>query len=211
TYTYGSSTSMDRSTITFIHRPEIIAKAGTKLKLIALYADHECLWNQFHKDFFNLPLKDRIWEAIAEEMKPDSPPDYWKHMIYRLRYSVSLQRIQAMAAKHMGQTQSKKLFYSDNFQFLNHMFSREKKEPSKDLSLYAPSSGVTLERKSSRGAKPVREKPKSRVSIIKKMATFDQLRNHRHSNLVLSQEAFHKMQRVTSEGVKVFGKPKAKG
>lgn len=133
TYTYGSSTSLDKSTITFVHRPEIIAKAGTKLKLIALYADHECLWNQFHKDFFNLPLKERIWEAIAEEMKPDSPPDYWKHMIYRLRYSVALERIREMGAKHMGQTKVKKLFYSDNFQFLNHMFSRVKKEPPKDL------------------------------------------------------------------------------
>ncbi|XP_017107174.2 uncharacterized protein [Drosophila bipectinata] len=211
TYTFGSSSSLDKSTITFVHRPQLMARAGTKLKLIALYGDHECLWNQFHKDYFNLPLKARIWEAIAEEMKVDSPPDYWKHMIYRLRYNVEIEKIQEKAAKHMGQTPAKKLFYADNFHFLNHMFDREKKGPPRDLSLYTPSSAATVEKKSSRVTKPVRDKLKPRISFIRRIAAFEALRNHRHSNLVLSQEAFRKMQRVTSEGAKVYGKPRAKG
>ncbi|KAH8269361.1 hypothetical protein KR018_007477, partial [Drosophila ironensis] len=210
-YTYSSSTSVAYDPIAFSHPVESLARAGKYAKLIALYADHECLWNQFHQDFFNLALKERIWEAIADEMELDSSPEYWKHMIYKLRYKVELQRLHEREARFLGEPQEEKLYYSDNLQFLNHMFSRGKKEPPRDLSLQGASSGVTLDKRSSRTARPTRIKPKPRVSFVKKIAAFEHLRNHPHSKFVLSREAFHKMQKVTGEGVKFTGKVKPKG
>lgn len=75
-YTYTDATSLRKTPITFSPSPEFMKTAKAKLKLIALYEDHKCLWNQRNKDFFNFELKDRIWDAIADEMKADSPSGF---------------------------------------------------------------------------------------------------------------------------------------
>ncbi|KAH8410188.1 hypothetical protein KR009_007910, partial [Drosophila setifemur] len=208
----SSTSTFETSLVSFRPNRKFLKNAGTKLKLIALYADHECLWNQFHKDFFNLPKREVIWEAIADEMILDSPPDFWKHMIHRLRYNVELERLHELEAKRMGKKVANKLYYSDSFKFLDQMFLKKKIDPPKIIPLNAPSSGVILEKKtSSRHSRPPQEKAKPRYSFSDKLATFERVRNHQHCNLVLSQKAFRKMQRITSEGVKLFTKEKAKG
>jgi len=60
--------------------------------------------------------------------------------------------------------------------------------------------GVTIENQSSRNLRTVREKPKSRTPISEKLASLEKLRNNQSSKLVLSREAFQKMQKVTSGG-----------
>ncbi|XP_070067918.1 uncharacterized protein [Drosophila takahashii] len=194
-YSYSDGTSLRRTPITFTASPEFMQNAKVKLKLIALYEDHACLWNQCHKDFFNFERKDQIWEAIANEMKADSPPGFWKHMIHRLRYNVDLERIQEQSAKFSGDTVPPKLYYSDNLAFLNHMFNREKIIPARAI---IKSSGVTLEKNPSRNL-PVREKPKSRTPISEKLASLEKLRNHQASKF-LFREAFQKRQKATSGG-----------
>jgi len=132
-YSYTDETSLRRAPITFSPSPKFMQNAKVKLKLIALYEDHECLWNQCHQDFFNFERKDQIWEAIANEMKLDSPPEFWKHLIHRLRYNVELERIQEQEARFSGGTVQPKLYYTDKLVFLNHMFSREKRTTPKEV------------------------------------------------------------------------------
>ncbi|XP_050741371.1 uncharacterized protein LOC108033778 isoform X2 [Drosophila biarmipes] len=198
-YSYTDQTSLRRTPIIFSPSPGFMQNAKVKLKLIALYEDHECLWNQCHPDFFNFERKDQIWEAIADEMKLDSPPDFWKHFIHRLRYNVELERIQEQQARFSGGTVQPKLYYADKLAFLNHMFNREKKIIPKEPMPIKPS-GAHLENHFSRNLRTLREKPKSRTPISEKLASLEKLRNHQNSKLVLSPEAFQKMQKVTSGG-----------
>ncbi|XP_016989345.1 uncharacterized protein LOC108051683 isoform X2 [Drosophila rhopaloa] len=194
-YSYSDGTSLRRTPITFMPSPKLMQSPKVKLKLIALYEDHKCLWSQCHKDFFNFERKEQVWEAIANEMKMDSPPEFWKHMIHRLRYNVDLERIQKQEAKFSGGTAQPKLFYTDKLQFLNHMFDRERKSlPKENLK----SSVVILEKLPSRNLRQVRENPKPPTPITEKMASLEKLRNHHSSKLVLTPEAFQKMKKITS-------------
>lgn len=129
-----SETSSSESGVFFVPGRKLIKNSKYKLKLIALYADHECLWNQCHKDFFNFEHKERVWEAIADEMRLDSPPDFWKHEMHRLRYNVELERLQEQQAKSLGQNFKAKLFYAPNMNFLmNRMFARHKAGPHREI------------------------------------------------------------------------------
>ncbi|KAH8246472.1 hypothetical protein KR038_000697, partial [Drosophila bunnanda] len=192
------SDSTSDSGIFFTPGRKLLKSSKIKLKLIALYGDHKCLWNECHKDFFNFDHKAKIWEAIANEMLVDSPPDFWKHAMHRLRYNVDLERVQEQKAKSMGENFSSKLNYKDHLHFLNHIFSREKDFPHREIPLNAPSSGVTLEKPRLKHTRPIKEKPKSEAKISEKMAKFDVLRNHHCTPLILTHEAFKKMQNITS-------------
>ncbi|XP_026836919.1 uncharacterized protein LOC6548799 [Drosophila erecta] len=191
---YTDATSLRKTPITFSPSPKFMQTAKAKLKLIALYEDHKCLWNQCNKDFFNFELKDRIWEAIANEMKVDSPSGFWKHMIHKLRYKVELGRIQEHGAKFSGESPQPKLFYSDKLLFLNHMFDREEGKPP------TIHSGPNRESNPSRNLRHMQEKSSKRTPIREKMASLEKLRNHQNSKLVLTREAFQKMQKITSGG-----------
>ncbi|XP_017043854.2 uncharacterized protein LOC108089894 [Drosophila ficusphila] len=196
-YSYTDGTSLKRTPITFSPSPAFLQSPKTKLKLIALYEDQESLWNQCHKDFFDFERREQIWKAIAEEMKKDSPPEFWKHMIHRLRYNVELESIQEQEAKHSGTPVKTKLFYADKFLFLSHMFHREKGSPPKErVKWIIPRTGDALEKSPSR----TQEKQKSRTPIMEKLATLEKLRNYQRNKLVLSPEAFQKMQKITSGG-----------
>ncbi|KAH8334296.1 hypothetical protein KR059_008612, partial [Drosophila kikkawai] len=184
-------TSSSDSGVLFNPSRRLMRSAKVKRKLIALYADHRCLWNECHKDFFNFGHKANIWGAIAAEMKADSPPDFWKHQMHRLRYKVDLERVKEQKAKSMGEDFESKLFYKDQLNFLNHIFSREKVQ-------LAPTSDVSLEKLPSRPKVTIKEKPKCKAKFCEKMASLDVLRNHHCSNLILSHEAFKKMQKITS-------------
>nr|NP_724314.2 uncharacterized protein Dmel_CG31627 [Drosophila melanogaster]AAN11100.2 uncharacterized protein Dmel_CG31627 [Drosophila melanogaster] len=198
-YTYTDATSLRKTPITFSPSPEFMKTAKAKLKLIALYEDHKCLWNQRNKDFFNFELKDRIWDAIADEMKADSPSGFWKHMIHKLRYKVEMERIQEQGAKFSGESPQPKLFYSDNLLFLNHMFDREGGKPPREIPMHLKPSGPTLEKNPSRNLRHVQEKRK-RTPIREKMASLEKLRNLQNSKFVLSRDAFQKIQKITSGG-----------
>ncbi|KAI8042116.1 uncharacterized protein LOC128263110 [Drosophila gunungcola] len=196
-YSYTDGTSLRRTPINFSPSPQLRQSPKVKLKLIALFEDHKCLWNQCDRDFFNFERKEEIWEAIAHEMKPDSPPEFWKHMMHRLRYNVDLKRIQEQGAKLLGETARPKLFYEDKLHFLNRMFHRERKSLPREI---FKSPRFTLEKLPSKMLQKVAEKPKTHTPITEKMASFEKLRNHQRSKLVLSREAFQKMQKVTSGG-----------
>ncbi|XP_020812477.1 uncharacterized protein LOC110187430 [Drosophila serrata] len=192
------SDSTSDSGVFFKPSRKLLKSSKLKLKLIALYGDHKCLWNECHKDFFNFDHKAKIWEAIADEMQANSPPDFWKHAIHRLRYNVDLERVQEQKAKSMGEDFSSKLTYKDHLHFLNHIFSREKDVPHREIPLKAPSSGVTLEKIPLKHARPIKEKPKSEAKLTEKIAKLDVLRNHHCTSLILTHEAFKKMQKITS-------------
>ncbi|XP_017082463.2 uncharacterized protein LOC108115489 [Drosophila eugracilis] len=195
-YSYTDRTSLRKDTVTFSASPKFLQNA--KFKLIALYEDQKCLWNQCHKDFFNFDRKEEVWEAIANEMRQDSPTGFWKHMIHRLRYDVELERVQEQGAKFSGGKVPPKLPYSDNLQFLSNMFRREKESPPEVAPMQLKSSGANLERHVSKNLRPVQNKPKTRTPITEKLASLEKLRNHHHNKLVLTPEAFRKMQKVTS-------------
>ncbi|XP_043643504.1 uncharacterized protein LOC122613411 [Drosophila teissieri] len=197
-YSYTDATSLRKSPITFSPSPEFLQTTKTKLKLIALYEDHKCLWNQCNKDFFNFELKDRIWDAIANEMKVDSPSGFWKHTIHKLRYKVDLGRIQEQGARFSGESPQPRLFYSDKLLFLNHMFDREQGKPLRKIPMNLKHSGPTLETSPSRNLRNIQENPSKATPIREKMASLEKLRNHQNSMLVLSREAFQKIQILTS-------------
>ncbi|XP_043862661.1 LOW QUALITY PROTEIN: uncharacterized protein LOC120457779 [Drosophila santomea] len=198
-YSYTDATSLRKSPVTFSPSPEFLQTTKTKLKLIALYEDHKCLWNQCNKDFFNFELKDRIWDAIANEMKADSPPGFWKHMIHKLRYKVDLGRIQEQGERFSGESPQPRLFYSDKLLFLNHMFDREQVKPLGTIPMHFMNSGPTLETSPSKNLRHI-QKSKKATPFREKMASLEKLRNHQKSKLVLSREAFEKIQTMTSEG-----------
>ncbi|XP_001357492.3 uncharacterized protein [Drosophila pseudoobscura] len=173
-----------------VKSPELTRRMMKYLKLIALYKDHECLWHQCHTDFFNLPLREKVWQEIAGKMKKGSDAEQWKNLMYKLRYSVELERIQQQAAKFQPDIDlAPKLQYGDKMQFLNHMFDRKWcKSPfctktstprrSECFMLLSDSTGLT--------------------SYARKLKALENLRN-KCSPYVLSPEAFRKVQTLLEE------------
>ncbi|XP_030380630.1 uncharacterized protein LOC115628584 isoform X2 [Scaptodrosophila lebanonensis] len=94
------------------------------IKLIDLYEKHECLWNQFSKDFFNFELRNKIWSEIAEQMKKNSSPDTWKCILHSLRYNVEIERLREQEASfyNMRVELAPKLVYAEKFKFLKRMY-----------------------------------------------------------------------------------------
>ncbi|KAH8282544.1 hypothetical protein KR054_008320, partial [Drosophila jambulina] len=193
-----SESASSDSGVFFTPSRKFMKSSKLKLKLIALYADHRCLWNECHKDFFNFDHKAQIWEAIAEEMQQNSPSDFWKHEMHRLRYNVDLERVKEQEAKSKGEQFKSKLFYKDHLHFLNHIFSREKEIVSLEIPLHTPSSRGTLEKLPLKPKGIIKEKPKPEAKISEKMASLDVLRNHHCTPLTLTHEAFKKMRKFTS-------------
>ncbi|XP_034474700.1 uncharacterized protein LOC117781925 [Drosophila innubila] len=172
------------------------------LKLIDLYSQHECLWMENHKDFFNFALKENLWEEIANQMisplNPIPNVDKWKRLIHILRYRVQFEQVHQQEAKFYNQVDElpRKLCYSDKFHFLfKHMFDR------KDQSLQPSTATMPLDKseeqpQESLAAKCMRmgrEKSKTRVSFSHKLKAMESLRNRRRSTLLLTPEAFENL------------------
>ncbi|BFF94494.1 uncharacterized protein DMAD_12109 [Drosophila madeirensis] len=174
--------------------PEITRRMKKYLKLIDLYKGHDCLWHQCNSNFFNKPVKEKVWKEIARKMKKKSDTNRWKFLINKLRYKVELERLHQQEAKFQPDIElPPKLEYSDKFQFLNHMFDRKwGKSPIPTETPIPHRSACFLMLNSAR-------KDCSKVtSYASKLKALGNLRNNKCSRLSLSHEAFRKMMVATS-------------
>lgn len=171
-------------------------------KLIDLYREHECLWMESHKDFFNFDLKENAWEEIANEMTGSVHPipnvDRWKTLIHTLRYKVQLEQLHQQEAKFYNQVEElpPKLRYSDKLQFLlKHMFDRKEQKLQESTTAIPLDTAeeVPQESLAAKCMRMGREKVKTRVSFSHKLKMLESLRNRRRSTLTLTPEAFDRL------------------
>ncbi|XP_068151239.1 uncharacterized protein [Drosophila tropicalis] len=210
----SSSASMQKALSSSSSVPTIASLESKKkvkkyLKLIELYKDHECLWNECNKDFFNFELKEQVWEFIARKMKRDSDPNEWKYLIHKLRYNVQREKIHEQEAR-FNNTVNKlrpKLSYSDKFQFLNHMFDRKRVAgesiPSTSLrNLAARASGSIGsgggQRQESLTIRYSRTKKKTTPLHSHKLKALQSLRDSYSNNFIFTPEAFRKVTQIIS-------------
>lgn len=184
--------------------PEFTRRMKKYLKLIDLYKGHECLWHQCNSDFFNLPLKEKVWQEIARKMKKNSDCERWKFLIYKLRYNVELERLHQQEAKFQPDIELDPLLeYSQKFQFLNHMFDRKwgkSRLPTENPTPHRSACFLLLDSDRKNCSKV--------TSYSSKLKALENLRNNNCSKLSLTPQAFRRMLVATSGSLTELGKAK---